>query len=91
MGLLAPVSAAGGATLPPGFQEEVVLDGLVNPTVVRFSPDGRVFVAGVVELVGMDGFNQVWAAPENLPLKEELTEPARWVTRVLETRPAFPA
>jgi Glucose / Sorbosone dehydrogenase len=43
--LLAPVSAAGGATLPPGFQEEVVFGGLVNPTVVRFSPDGRVFVA----------------------------------------------
>jgi hypothetical protein len=42
--LLAPVSAA-GATLPPGFQEEVVFGGLVDPTVVRFSPDGRVFVA----------------------------------------------
>jgi len=53
--------------------------------------DGRVFVAGVVELVGMDGFNQVWAGPENLPYKDELTEPARWVHRVLETRPAFPA
>jgi glucose/arabinose dehydrogenase len=45
LGLLAPVSAAGGATLPPGFQEDVVVSGLVNPTVVRFSPDGRVFVA----------------------------------------------
>ncbi|MGH3013167.1 MAG: hypothetical protein ACRDMY_15210, partial [Gaiellaceae bacterium] len=43
--LLAPVSAAGGATLPPGFQEEAVFSGLVNPTVVRFSPDGRIFVA----------------------------------------------
>ena len=43
--LLAPVSAAGSATLPPGFQEEVVYSGLVNPMVVRFSPDGRVFVA----------------------------------------------
>ena len=43
--LLAPVSAAGGATLPPGFQEEVVFSGLANPMVVRFSPDGRVFVA----------------------------------------------
>ena len=53
--------------------------------------DGRVFVAGVVDLVRMDGFNQVWAGPENLPLKDELTDPARWVTRVLETRPAFPA
>jgi coenzyme F420 biosynthesis associated uncharacterized protein len=53
--------------------------------------DGRVFVAGVVELVGMAGFNQVWAGPANLPLKEELTEPARWVERVLGTRPAIPA
>jgi glucose/arabinose dehydrogenase len=43
--LLAPVSGAGGATLPPGFQEEVVFAGLTNPMVVRFSPDGRVFVA----------------------------------------------
>lgn len=53
--------------------------------------DGRVFVAGVVELVGMAGFNQVWAGPANLPLKDELTEPARWVERVLGTRPAVPA
>jgi glucose/arabinose dehydrogenase/Ca2+-binding RTX toxin-like protein len=44
-GLLTPVATAGGATLPPGFQEEIVFGGLVNPTVVRFSPDGRVFVA----------------------------------------------
>ena len=43
--LLTPVSVAGGATLPPGFQEEVVFSGLANPMVVRFSPDGRVFVA----------------------------------------------
>jgi coenzyme F420 biosynthesis associated uncharacterized protein len=53
--------------------------------------DGRVFVAGVVDLVGMEGFNQVWVGPANLPLKEELTEPARWVERVLGTRPAIPA
>jgi coenzyme F420 biosynthesis associated uncharacterized protein len=53
--------------------------------------DGRVFVAGVVELAGMEGFNQVWAGPANLPLKEELTEPARWVERVLGTQPAIPA
>ncbi|SDX70614.1 putative hydrolase/uncharacterized protein, coenzyme F420 biosynthesis associated [Modestobacter sp. DSM 44400] len=53
--------------------------------------DGRVFVAGAVELAGMDGFNQVWAGPANLPLKDELTEPDRWVERVLGTRPAIPA
>jgi coenzyme F420 biosynthesis associated uncharacterized protein len=53
--------------------------------------DGRIFVGGVVDLVGMEGFNQVWAGPQNLPFVEELTDPARWVERVLGTRPAIPA
>jgi PKD repeat protein len=40
-------------TFQPGFQESVVFSGLTNPTVVRFSPDGRVFVAekrGVIKV-----------------------------------------
>jgi hypothetical protein len=37
--------AAQAATLPTGFSESVVLSGLTNPTVVRFAPDGRIFVA----------------------------------------------
>lgn len=32
-------------TLPPNFQERVIFEGLVEPTAVRFAPDGRVFVA----------------------------------------------
>jgi len=36
---------ASGANLPLGFQETIVFSGLTNPTAVRFSPDGRVFVA----------------------------------------------
>jgi PKD repeat protein len=46
-------SQAQGATTPPGFSESVVFSGLTNPTVVRFSPDGRVFVAekrGVIKV-----------------------------------------
>jgi glucose/arabinose dehydrogenase len=31
--------------LPPGFQEVIAFQGLTDPTAVRFSPDGRVFVA----------------------------------------------
>jgi glucose/arabinose dehydrogenase len=31
--------------LPPNFQEIVVYQNLLDPTAVRFSPDGRVFVA----------------------------------------------
>jgi glucose/arabinose dehydrogenase len=37
--------AAAQSTLPVGFAEDVVLSGLNQPTAVRFSPDGRVFVA----------------------------------------------
>ncbi|RBY96127.1 coenzyme F420 biosynthesis-associated protein [Blastococcus sp. TF02-8] len=49
--------------------------------------EGRVFVGGVVDLVGMEGFNRVWEGPQNLPRIEELTAPERWVERVLG-RPA---
>ena len=45
--------SAQAATLPAGFQEQTVLSGLINPTVVRFSSDGRVFVAekrGVIKV-----------------------------------------
>jgi hypothetical protein len=50
---LAPVPADAVATLPTGFQEEVVLGGLTHPTNVEFSKDGRVFVAeksGVIKV-----------------------------------------
>src|SRR4026207_2199564 len=33
------------ATMPAAFTESTVLSGLTAPTAVRFSPDGRVFVA----------------------------------------------
>ncbi len=36
---------AAAASLPPGFQEEIVFSGLTQPIALRFSPDGRVFVA----------------------------------------------
>jgi glucose/arabinose dehydrogenase len=41
---LVSAPAALGA-LPPGFQESIVFSGLDHPTAVRFSSDGRVFVA----------------------------------------------
>ena len=52
--------------------------------------EGRIFVGGVIDLVGMDGFNRVWEGPANLPRIEELTAPALWVERV-HGRPAIPA
>jgi glucose/arabinose dehydrogenase len=38
-------AAATAASLPTGFTDTQVITGLTNPTVVRFSSDGRVFVA----------------------------------------------
>jgi glucose/arabinose dehydrogenase len=42
---LLSASSAQAATLPAGFAEETVVSGLTQPTAVRFSSDGRVFVA----------------------------------------------
>jgi coenzyme F420 biosynthesis associated uncharacterized protein len=44
--------------------------------------DGAVFVRAVVDKVGMDGFNAVWAAPEHLPSLAEIHDPDAWVARV---------
>lgn len=43
--LLAPPPGSHAADVPEGFVEETVFSGLTQPTAVRFSPDGRVFVA----------------------------------------------
>jgi glucose/arabinose dehydrogenase len=43
--LLPPSGAEAVPALPSGFQDSVVISGLTNPTAVRFSKDGRVFVA----------------------------------------------
>jgi len=45
--------------------------------------DGRKFVAGVVDQVGMAGFNEVWQSPQTLPTATEIADPSSWVTRVL--------
>jgi glucose/arabinose dehydrogenase len=42
---LTAASPAHGETLPNGFQDSVAFSGLQEPTALRFSPDGRVFVA----------------------------------------------
>jgi hypothetical protein len=47
------LSSAGASTLPTGFRDSVALSGLVNPTVLQFAPDGRIFVGqknGVIKV-----------------------------------------
>jgi coenzyme F420 biosynthesis associated uncharacterized protein len=44
--------------------------------------DGAVFVRGVQDSVGVEGFNAVWTSPETLPLAREIEDPQAWVRRV---------
>ncbi|GAB4582668.1 zinc-dependent metalloprotease [Nocardia sp. IFM 10818] len=44
---------------------------------------GKAFVDEAVNTVGMERFNAVWTNPETLPRTDEISDPQRWVTRVL--------
>ncbi len=44
--------------------------------------DGAVFVRHVVDKVGMEGFNAVFAEPAHLPGKAEILDPDAWLRRV---------
>ena len=49
---------------------------------MRQYAEGRKFVHGVVERIGMDGFNRIWESPLTLPRLSELGDPDAWVARV---------
>jgi coenzyme F420 biosynthesis associated uncharacterized protein len=43
--------------------------------------DGAHFCRVVIEAVGMTGFNQVWTSPDTLPTRDEIADPALWLSR----------
>jgi coenzyme F420 biosynthesis associated uncharacterized protein len=49
---------------------------------MRQYTEGRAFVGGVVDRVGLDGFNRVWRGPESLPTRDEVLDPSTWCARV---------
>jgi coenzyme F420 biosynthesis associated uncharacterized protein len=55
---------------------------------MRQYAEGRKWVHGVVERVGMQGFNKVFSSPLTLPRLEELGDPDAWVARVHGPQPA---
>jgi coenzyme F420 biosynthesis associated uncharacterized protein len=50
--------------------------------------DGAKFVRGVIDRVGMEGFNRIWESPAMLPSLNEIGDPVAWVRRVDRTPPA---
>ena len=49
---------------------------------MRQYKDGARFVRGVIDEVGMKGFNAVWTSPQTLPTPAEVADPGAWVRRV---------
>lgn len=49
---------------------------------LRQYAEGRTFVHGVVDRVGMQGLNRIWDSPLTLPRLHELGDPDAWVARV---------
>ncbi|WP_233121469.1 zinc-dependent metalloprotease [Tersicoccus sp. Bi-70] len=49
---------------------------------MRQYSDGSRFVRGVVDQVGLDGFNRIWDAPAHLPTEHEIHHPGDWVARM---------
>ncbi|MTB88595.1 zinc-dependent metalloprotease [Aeromicrobium senzhongii] len=49
---------------------------------MRQYSDGASFVRRVMDQVGKDGFDAVWADPAHLPTRAEIIDPKSWVARV---------
>jgi coenzyme F420 biosynthesis associated uncharacterized protein len=49
---------------------------------MRQYSEGRAFVAGAVDRVGLAGFNRVWSEASALPTRDEVLDPAAWCARV---------
>jgi coenzyme F420 biosynthesis associated uncharacterized protein len=68
--------------------EKVIRKLLGVDVKMRQYAEGRRFVHGVVERVGMAGFNRIFSSPLTLPRLDELTAPQAWVARVHGTQSA---
>jgi coenzyme F420 biosynthesis associated uncharacterized protein len=67
----------GGGTLDQMLRKLLGFDAKM-----RQYRDGAIFVRGVIDKVGVDGFNRIWTAPDTLPSKDEIGDPEAWVRRV---------
>ncbi len=68
---------AGAGPLDQFFRRVLGLDAKL-----RQYRDGASFVRRVLDQVGMDGFNAIWADPASLPTKDEIADPRLWVGRI---------
>ncbi len=67
----------GSGPLDRGARRALGLDAKAG----QYSAGAR-FVRAVTDVVGVDGFNEVWRSPDALPSPAEIAEPLAWVRRV---------
>lgn len=65
-----------------GAVEKFIRNLLGLDAKMRQYTDGAKFVRAVVDQVGMEGFNRVWAEAANLPTEEEIHDAGRWILRM---------
>lgn len=66
----------------PGTLDNIARKVLAMDAKLRQYSEGASFVRGVIDEVGMTGFNQVWDSAETLPTLDEIAQPSLWVSRV---------
>lgn len=65
-----------------GLLDRVLRSLLGVDAKVKQYAQGAEFTRHVVNSVGMEGFNAVWAAPEHLPTRAEIATPRDWLHRI---------
>jgi coenzyme F420 biosynthesis associated uncharacterized protein len=65
-----------------GLVEKFIRNLLGLDAKMRQYSDGAKFVRNVVDVVGMEGFNNVWTQAENLPTEAEIHNARLWVERM---------
>ncbi|MGP0224547.1 MULTISPECIES: zinc-dependent metalloprotease [unclassified Paenarthrobacter] len=65
-----------------GIVEKFIRNILGLDAKMRQYTDGAKFVREVVAVAGMDGFNRVWDAAENLPTEDEIHNSRQWLERM---------
>ncbi len=66
----------------PGALDALARTALGMDAKLKQYSEGAAFVRGVVDRVGMSGFNRVWTSPAHLPTRADLHDPQAWLDRV---------
>ncbi len=66
----------------PGTSDSIARRIFGMDAKMRQYSEGAAFVRTAVDQVGMDGFNEVWTQPANLPSLAEIAAPQDWIKRV---------